>query len=64
MINTRILIIFTCLLITACSDDKQSYAEMSDDNVFKGQVDSLEKAKSVESTIQASFDDRMKPKSQ
>ena len=64
MKNTGLLLIFTCLLITACSDDKKSYAEMSDDNVFKGQVDAIEKAESVESTIQASFDDRMKPKSQ
>jgi hypothetical protein len=31
---------------------------MSDDNVFKGQVDSLEKARSVEATIQSSFDQR------
>lgn len=57
-----LLLVTACLLISGCSDDKQSYAEMSDDNVFKGQVDSLEKAKSVESTIQSSFDQRMQEK--
>ena len=52
----RIFIIIACsLALISCSDDKQSYAEMSDDNVFKGQVDSLEKARSVEGTIQSSF---------
>ena len=57
-----LLLVTTCLLISGCSDDKQSYAEMSDDNVFKGQVDALEKAKTVESTIQSSFDQRMQEK--
>ena len=45
-------------LLGACSDDERSYAEMSDDNVFKDQVDSLDKARSVEGTIQSSFDQR------
>jgi hypothetical protein len=62
MRHIALLLVTTCLLISGCSDDKQSYAEMSDDNVFKGQVDALEKAKSVESTIQSSFDQRMQEK--
>ena len=45
-------------LLGACSDDERSYAEMSDDNIFKDQVDSLDKARSVEGTIQSSFDQR------
>ena len=53
------VLIICYLLIAGCSDDKQSYAEMSDDNVFKGQTDALEKAKSVESTIQSNFDQKM-----
>ena len=56
-IRTLIMIAFAALL-GACSDDDRSYAEMSDDNVFKGQVDSLDKARSVEGTIQSSFDQR------
>ena len=62
MRQTPLLLIMTCLLVSGCSDDKQSYAEMSDDNVFKGQVDALDKAKTVESTIQSSFDQRMQEK--
>ena len=59
MMKNRIFIIIACsLLLMSCSDEKESYAEMSDDNVFKGQVDSLEKARSVEDTIQSSFDQR------
>jgi len=60
MRQAALLLVTTFLLISGCSDDKQSYAEMSDDNVFKGQVDALEKAKSVESTIQSSFDQKMR----
>lgn len=56
-IRTVILIALAAML-GACSDDDRSYAEMSDDNVFKGQVDSLDKARSVEGTIQSSFDQR------
>jgi outer membrane biogenesis lipoprotein LolB len=62
MRQTPLLLVTACLLISGCSEDKQSYAEMSDDNVFKGQVDALEKAKTVESTIQSSFDQRMQEK--
>jgi len=55
---TSLLFLFISVLIAGCSDDKQASTEMSEDNVFKGQVDALEKAKTVESTIQASFDER------
>jgi len=59
MMKNRIFIIIACsLALMSCSDDKESYAEMSENNVFKGQVDSLEKARSVEGTIQSSFDQR------
>jgi hypothetical protein len=58
--NNKILYLGVCycLLLAGCSDDKHSYAEMSDDNVFKPQVEALDKAKSVEDTIQSSFDQR------
>jgi len=52
------LSLFFCVFLVGCSDDK-SYAEMSDDNVFKGQVEALDKAKAVENTIQSSLDQRM-----
>jgi outer membrane biogenesis lipoprotein LolB len=67
----NMLLILSCLLLSACSDDNQSYAEndsqskpapakLSDENVFKGQIDALEKAKGVESTIQSGLDQHMK----
>ena len=55
----RLLIVIAfALSLVACSDEEQSYAKMSEDNVFKDQVDSLDKARSVEGTIQSSFDQR------
>ncbi|MCW8962471.1 MAG: hypothetical protein OQL16_01650 [Gammaproteobacteria bacterium] len=50
--------LITCMLLAGCSDEKQHYAEMSGDNIFKGQVEAVDKAKAVESTIQSSFDQR------
>lgn len=51
--------IFICaLLLAGCSEDKPESTQMSEDNVFKPQVDSLQKAKTVEDTIQSSFDQR------
>jgi len=50
-------VVITGLMLVGCSDEKQpTPTTMSEDNVFKGQVDSLEKAKGVEATIQGDFD--------
>lgn len=40
--------------VVACSNEKEpvQQGELSDDNVFKGYVDTLDKAKGVEQTIQ------------
>ncbi len=48
------------LFLAGCSDDEPPPAQMSEDNVFKPQVDSLQKAQNVEDTIQSSFDQRGK----
>jgi hypothetical protein len=53
-----LILIALALTLVSCSDDEKSYAQMSEDNVFKDQVDSLDKARSVEATIQSSFDQR------
>ncbi len=52
-----IFALLACQILIGCSDEQQQTpATMSEDNVFKGQVDSLEKAKGVESTIKDGFD--------
>ena len=57
MNKSTLAIIALSLFLSACSDDKQpSPTTMSEDNVFKGQVDALNKAKGVEDTLQNSFD--------
>ncbi len=47
-------------LLSACSGEQDTPPPrptiMSEDNVFKGQVDALQKARGVEATIQGSFD--------
>ncbi len=49
------------VMLSACgSEESTSTTATSDDNVFKGQVDALEKAKGVEDTIQSSFEQNMK----
>lgn len=45
--------------LAGCGEGEKSYAEMSEDNIFKGQVDVLERAKGVESTIQSGFDQQL-----
>gem|GEM_PF-4638759 len=40
-----LLLFTTCLVASGCSDERHSYAEAGDENVFKGQTDTLEKAK-------------------
>ncbi len=49
------------LLLAGCGDDSTQKAQaarpaMSEENVFKPQVDALSKAKGVEQTIQSGFD--------
>ena len=56
--NSKSAIFLLSLLISACSDDTPSTTEISDDNVFQGQVDALQKAKTVENTLNSSFEQR------
>ena len=59
--KNRLLVVLVCgLLLAGCTEDKPAPTQMSEDNVFKPQVDSLEKVKTVEGTIQSSFDQRDK----
>lgn len=60
MKNRFIGILICGLLMVGCSEDKPPSPQMSEDNVFKPQVDSLQKARSVEDTIQSGFDQRDK----
>jgi len=60
-ISINILLATSLLfLLSGCGDDELQKAQvstpMSEDNVFKPQVDALNKAKGVEQTIQSSFD--------
>lgn len=57
--NIRLALLILCSsVLLSCSDEEKPYAEMSEDNVFKGQVDSIEKAKSVETSIHSSLEQR------
>lgn len=57
---TLTFLIGSVSLLSACSGEQDTPppmpTTMSEDNVFKGQVDALQKAKGVEATIQGSFD--------
>ena len=57
---TLTVLISGFFLLSACSDEQDTPPPMptimGEDNVFKGQVDALQKARGVEATIQGSFD--------
>jgi outer membrane biogenesis lipoprotein LolB len=49
-INVMLMMI-SCLLITACSDEGSSNAEAKKDHVWKEQTDTINKAKEVEGML-------------
>lgn len=48
------LLLISYLIFTACSDENNSSSEPDKDHVWKGQTDSIEKAKEVESMLKES----------
>ena len=49
----KYFVLFAILLTVGCSNEKEHIQdrELSDDNVFKGYADAMDKAKGVEQTI-------------
>ena len=50
----KYFVLIACVFVVACSNEKvpAQEGELSEDNVFKGYVDTLDKAKGVEQIIQ------------
>lgn len=46
-----IMLVASCLMFVACSDDSNSGADAKKDHVWKEQTDSIDKAKEVEGMI-------------
>ncbi|MBL1141997.1 MAG: hypothetical protein HND53_08210 [Proteobacteria bacterium] len=54
------LLLISSLIFTACSDDSNSFAEAKKDHVWKGQTDTIDKAKEVEGMLTESVENTRK----
>ncbi len=54
------LLLVSCLMFVACSDETNSSADAKKDHVWKSQTDSIEKAKEVEGMMMQSVEKTQK----